>query len=422
MEAAIVTKYAVVAPVLNERARRLWAATESRAIGYGGDALVSAATGLARETIRHGRREIERGVEDTRRVRRVGAGRPGIEKTQPGVTEALEQLVDPLTRGDPTSPLRWTCKSRAKLASALSNDGWRVSSTTVGRLLHELGYSLQSVRKSREGEAHPDRNEQFEHINATAASFLRRKQPVISVDTKKKELVGDFKNGGREWQPRATPEKALVHDFPDDGIGKAIPYGVYDMARNEAWVSVGRDHDTSAFAVAAIRQWWTMMGRTAYPDATHLLITADAGGSNGYRARAWKTELQRLADDLGLRIAVCHFPPGTSKWNKIEHRLFCHITENWRGRPLRTFETIVDLIGHTSTTTGLRVRAKLDKRRYRTSVRVTAAQMREIALHRHEFHGDWNYELCKTQRRSRWTPLHSGSPQIPPNAFAISVR
>ena len=393
METTIVTKYAVVAPVLNERARRLWAATESRAIGYGGDALVSAATGLARETIRKGRREIDRGVEATGRVRRAGAGRPGIEKTQPGVKEALERLVDPVTRGDPTSPLRWTCKSRAKLASTLSNDGWRVSSTTVGRLLHELGYSLQSVRKSREGAAHPDRNEQFEHINATAVSFLRRKQPVISVDTKKKELVGDFKNGGREWQPRATPEKALVHDFPSDAIGKAIPYGVYDMARNEAWVSVGRDHDTPQFAVASIRQWWKLMGRRAYPDADHLFITADAGGSNGYRSRAWKLELQRFADDARLRIRVSHFPPGTSKWNKIEHRLFCHITQNWRGKPLRTFETIVDLIGNTRTAAGLHVRAKLDSRKYRTGVAITKAQMRELILRPHPFRGEWNYEL-----------------------------
>ena len=318
LEATIVSKYAVVAPVLNERARRLWAASESRAIGYGGDALVSAATGLARETIRNGRREIERGAEFMGGVRRAGAGRPGIQKTQPGVKEALEQLVDPLTRGDPMSPLRWTCKSRAKLAARLTNDGWTVSSTTVGRLLHELGYRLQSVRKSREGTSHPDRNEQFEHINSTAASFLHRRQPVISVDTKKKELVGDFKNGGREWQPKATPEKALVHDFPDDAIGKAIPYGVYDMARNEAWVSVGRDHDTPEFAVASIRQWWKMMGRRAYPDAKQLFITADAGGSNGYRSHAWKLELQRFADDVRLPIRVSHFPPGTSKWNKIE--------------------------------------------------------------------------------------------------------
>jgi hypothetical protein len=393
LEATIVAKYAVMARVLDERARRLWAAAESSVIGYGGDALVSAATGLARETIRNGRRELARGVEATGRIRRVGAGRPGIGQSQPGVKVALEALVEPLTRGDPTSPLRWTCKSRAKLTAALTTQGWHVSSTTVGRLLHELGYRLQSLRKSREGTSHPDRNAQFEHINAAAAAFLHRQQPVISVDTKKKELVGDFKNAGQEWQPTGTPEPVRVHDFPGDAIGKAIPYGIYDMARNEAWVSVGRDHDTPAFAVASIRQWWTMMGRRAYPAAEALLITADAGGSNGYRSRTWKKELQRLADDLRLRIHVSHFPPGTSKWNKIEHRLFCHITENWRGRPLRTFETLVALIGHTRTAAGLRVKAKLDKRRYPTGGVVTHAEMRALALHPHVFHGDWNYEL-----------------------------
>jgi hypothetical protein len=393
LEVTIVAKFSVMAPVLDERARRLWAAAESVAIGYGGDALVSAATGLARETIRNGRRELARGVEPSVRIRRAGAGRPGLDQTQPGLTAALEALVEPVTRGDPMSPLRWTCKSRAKLTAVLTTQGWQVSSTTVGRLLNALGYRLRSVRKSREGTSHPDRNAQFEHINATAAGFLQRRQPVISVDTKKKELVGDFKNAGREWQPAGTPELVRVHDFPGDAVGKAIPYGVYDMARNEAWVSVGRDHDTSAFAVASIRQWWTMMGRRAYPQATALLITADAGGSNGYRARAWKTELQRLSDDLQLAIHVTHFPPGTSKWNKIEHRLFCHITENWRGRPLRTFETVVELIGHTTTAAGLRVKAKLDKRRYATGRVVTPAEMRDLALHPHTFHGDWNYEL-----------------------------
>jgi len=393
LEAAIVTKYAAVGPALDERVRRLWAAAESRAIGYGGDAVVSDATGLARQTIRAGRREIEAGVEHTGRVRRAGAGRPGIEKTQPGLLKALEQLVDPLTRGDPMSPLRWTCKSRAKLAATLSKGGWKVSSTTVGRLLHLLGYSLQSVRKSREGASHPDRNAQFEHINATADGFLRRQQPVISVDTKKKELVGDFKNGGREWRPKATPERALVHDFPGDAVGKAIPYGVYDMGRNEAWVSVGRDHDTPAFAVASIRQWWKMMGKTAHANARELFITADAGGSNGYRSRAWKLELQRFADETNLRIRVSHFPPGTSKWNKIEHRLFCHITQNWRGKPLRSFETIVDLIGNTRTGAGLRVKAKLDKRKYPTGVVTTQAQMNGLALRTHDFHGEWNYDL-----------------------------
>jgi hypothetical protein len=393
VEAAIVAKYVVMAPVLNERARRLWAAAESMAIGYGGDALVSAATGLARQTIRNGRLELAAGVDATPRIRRAGAGRPAIGESQPGVKAALEALVEPLTRGDPTSPLRWTCKSRAKLTAALATQGWRVSSTTVGRLLHALGYRLQALQKRREGTSHPDRNAQFEQINATAAAFLDHGQPVTSVDTKKKALVGDFKTAGQEWQPTGLPASVRVHDFPEDAVGKAIPYGVYDIARNEAWVSVGRDHDTPAFAVAAIRQWWTMMGRRAYPHATALFITADAGGSNAYRSRGWKTGLQRLADDLHLRIHVSHFPPGTSKWNKIEHRLFCYITENWRGRPLRTFEAVVALIGHTRTAAGLRVKAKLDKRRYKTGVVVSRAEMRGLALHPHTFHGDWNYEL-----------------------------
>jgi len=393
LEALIVAKFAAVSPVLDERGRRLWAAAESRSIGYGGDALVSSATGLARETIRNGRREIERGVEANGRIRRPGAGRPSIEQTQPGVGEALERLVDPLTRGDPGSALRWTCKSRAKLAAALVKQGFAVSSTTVGRLLNELGYRLQSVRKSREGAVHPDRNAQFEHINESAERFLGQGQPVISVDTKKKERVGDFRNAGREWQPGRAPEQALVHDFPSDGLGKAIPYGIYDMARNEAWVSVGREHDTPAFAVASIREWWRQVGRKAYPDAQALLITADAGGSNGYRSRSFKHELQRFADASGLRIRVSHFPPGTSKWNKIEHRLFCHITQNWRGKPLRSFECIVELIGNTRTAKELRVRVKLDKRKYPTGAKVTNAQIKTLSLQRDDFHGDWNYQL-----------------------------
>jgi hypothetical protein len=393
LEAIVVEKYAAIEAVLDERGRRLWAAAEARAIGYGGESLVSCATGLSRSTIRNGRQELDSGNSDLERIRRPGAGRPGIEQSQPGVKQALEALVDPLTRGDPTSPLRWTCKSRAKLTAALSKAGWRVSSTTVGRLLNELGYSLQSVRKSREGTSHPDRNGQFEHINATADDFLKRMQPVVSVDTKKKELVGDFKNNGREWQPKATPEKSLVHDFPQDAMGKAIPYGVYDMGRNEAWVSVGRDHDTPAFAVASIRRWWSAMGKSKYPDANELFITADAGGSNGYRSRAWKHELQKFADETKLRIRVSHFPPGTSKWNKIEHRLFCHITQNWRGKPLRTFETIVDLIGNTRTAAGLRVKAKLDRRKYPTGIRTTKAEMEALSLHQDEYRGEWNYAL-----------------------------
>jgi hypothetical protein len=393
LEATLVAKYAALSSLLNERARRLWAAAESVAIGYGGDAVVSSATGLSRNTIRSGRRELAEGGAPAGRLRRAGAGRPAIETRQPGLRAALEALVDPVTRGDPTSPLRWTCKSKAKLAAALTAQGWRVSATTVGHLLHDLGYRLQALQKTLEGTAHPDRNAQFEHINATATAFLARQQPVISVDTKKKELIGDFKTGGREWQPSGQPEPVRVHDFPGDAVGKAIPYGVYDMARNEAWVSVGRDHDTPAFAVAAIRQWWTMMGRRAYPAATDLYVTADAGGSNGYRSRAWKAGLQRLADDLRLTIHVSHFPPGTSKWNKIEHRLFCHLTENWRGRALATFETLVELIGNTTTATGLRVQAKLDKRRYNTGVTVTAAEMRALTIDPHAFHGDWNYTI-----------------------------
>jgi transposase len=393
LEAAIVEKFAAVSPLLDERARRLWAAAESRAIGYGGDALVSSATGLARLTIRQGRRELEQGPIEPGRVRRPGAGRPALKDQQPGLKAALEQLVDPLTRGDPQSPLRWTCKSRAKLTAALQTQGWRVSSTTVGRLLHELGYSLQSIRKSREGTQHPDRNAQFEHINAVADECLTRGEPVISVDTKKKELVGHFKNAGQEWQPKGTPEQSLAHDFPTDGLGKAIPYGVYDMARNEAWVSVGKDHDTPAFAVASIQKWWELMGRKAYPNARELFITADGGGSNSARARAWKVKLQDFADETGLRVKVSHFPPGTSKWNKIEHRLFCHITENWRGKSLTTFEAVVRLIGNTRTQAGLRVRAKLDPGHYPTGVTYTPAEIKKLALTKNEFRGEWNYEL-----------------------------
>ena len=393
LEATIVEKYAAVAAVLDERGRRIWAAAESRVIGYGGDSLVSDATGLARATIRAGRREIESGAVAPGRIRRPGAGRPHIEQSQPGIKPALEKLVDPLTRGDPESPLRWTCKSRAKLTAALSQAGWQVSSTTVSRMLHELGYSLQAVRKSQEVRSHPDRNGQFAHINAKADDFMQRSQPVVSVDTKKKELVGDFKNGGREWQPQERPETSRVHDFPQDALGKAIPYGIYDMGRNEAWVNVGRDHDTPAFAVASLRRWWRVMGQSRYSQARELFITADAGGSNEYRSRVWKHELQQFADETRLRIHVSHFPPGTSKWNKIEHRLFCHITQNWRGKPLRTLETIVDLIGHTRTAAGLRVKAKLDERKYPTGVVITKAEMAALSLHRNEFHGDWNYEL-----------------------------
>jgi len=291
------------------------------------------------------------------------------------------------------SPLRWTCKSRAKLAAALSQKGWSVSSTSVGRMLNKLGYRLQSVRKRNEGVSHPDRNAQFEYINTTTERFLSQGQPVISVDTKKKELVGDFKNNGREWQPKGIPERALVHDFPQDALGKAVPYGVYDMARNEAWVNVGQSHDTPQFAVASIRQWWYSMGKDAYSNAHTLFITADAGGSNGYRSRVWKHELQKFADEVNLQIRVSHFPPGTSKWNKIEHRLFCHITQNWRGKPLRSFETIVETIGNTRTNAGLRVKAGLDTKIYEKGIGVTKEEMDTLLLIQDDFRGEWNYKL-----------------------------
>jgi len=386
-------KYAAIAGVLDERSRRRWVAVEALSLGYGGESLVSAATGISRPTIRAGKAELASGEDLGDRIRRPGAGRPSLEEKQPGIRGALERLVDPLTRGDPESPLRWTTKSKEKLSAALLAEGYRMSATRVGLRLREMGYSLRAVSKTREGTSHPDRNAQFEHINATAEEYQRRNQPVISVDTKKKELVGDFKNAGREWQPKGMPEKVLIHDFPGDSVGKAIPYGVYDLARNEAWVSVGRDHDTPKFAVASIRLWWKKMGAQAYPKAKALFITADAGGSNGYRSRAWKVELQALADEINLRIRVSHFPPGTSKWNKIEHRLFCHITQNWRGKPLRTWETVVELIGHTRTAAGLRVEARLDKRRYPTGTVVSQAEMRALALREHAFHGDWNYEV-----------------------------
>jgi transposase len=393
LEAAIRTKYQALERVLNERARRLWAATESSSIGYGGDSVVAGATGLARETIRAGREELKRGEAGTERQRRPGGGRKALVVRQEGWVEALERLVSPTTRGDPMSPLRWTCKSTRNLATELRREGYRVSHVSVGKKLHELGYSLHALRKNLEGADHPDRNDQFEYITAMVGDFQARKQPVISVDTKKKELVGPFRNAGREWQPKGQPEEVNVHDFPEEALGKAIPYGIFDMSRNEAWVSVGRDHDTPAFAVASIGQWWKTMGWPAYPRATELLITADAGGSNGYRSRAWKIELQRFADEMGLRIHVCHFPPGTSKWNKIEHRLFCHITQNWRGKPLTSFETVVNLIGSTRTTKGLRVKARLDKRQYPTGVEITKGEMKSLALQHDAFHGDWNYVL-----------------------------
>ncbi len=399
MTQAIKAKFVALAPLLDERTRRLWAAVEARAIGRGGITRVAEATGLSQTTIRAGFRELDsRSTSDTHkatseRLRRPGGGRRALGAHAPRLLTALEVLVDPVTRGDPMGPLRWTCKSAARLATELHNQGYTVSERSINRLLHALGYSLQSNRKTIEGSHHPDRDAQFQHINRRVKAFHRQRQPVVSVDTKKKELIGRFRNGGREWSPKGQPEPVQVHDFPDKELGKVIPYGVYDMATNTGWVSVGVDHDTAAFAVETIRRWWRHMGSPAYPRAQRLLITADGGGSNGSRNRLWKMELQKLADDLRLRIAVCHFPPGTSKWNKIEHQMFCHITENWRGRPLVSREVVVNLIGHTTTRTGLEIHAELNENRYPTGREVTEQQMESLSLKRDKFHGEWNYAL-----------------------------
>ena len=392
LETILVEKYAAVSFALDERGRRLWAAAESRAIGFGGDAVVSDATGLARQTIRNGRAEIESKVELTGRIRRPGGGRPSLEDRQPGLEAELERLVSPETRGDAMSPLRWTCKSRAKLAAALTKKGWRVSSTKVSHLLHELGFSLQSPRKSNEGAFHPDRNAQFEHINATAKTFLRRRQPVISVDTKKKELVGNFKNPGRVWCKVA--EQVNGHDFRSQSDGQAVPYGIYELSRNCATVCVGKSADTPEFAVDAIAQWWEMHGTGAYPNADRLLILADAGGSNGARPRLWKKQLQKhLADRLGLTVTVCHYPTGCSKYNPIEHRLFSYISTNWAGKPLRTFDTVLNYIRDTTTTTGLKVKAFFNERVYVKGLKVTDAEMNALNLERSDVCPQWNYTI-----------------------------
>jgi hypothetical protein len=396
---AITAKFAILSPLLDERARRLWAAAEARAIGRGGISQVAEATGLARATIRAGLQELARPVAapapqtPVERVRCPGGGRKPLGVHDPHLLRALETLVDPVTRGDPMSLLRWTCKSAAKLAAALQTQGHVVSERTVNRLLHDLGYSLQANRKTLEGRAHPDRDAQFQYINRRAKTFQRQGQPVVSVDTKKKELVGQFRNSGCEWPPQGQPEEVQGHDFPNEALGKVIPYGVYDEATNTGWVSVGIDHDTAAFAVETVRRWWRYMGSKVYPRAKRLLITADGGGSNGSRCRLWKVELQQLADEIGLHISVCHFPPGTSKWNKIEHRMFCYITENWRGRPLVSREVVINLIGHTTTKTGLAIRSELDENRYPTGREVTAQQMESLAIKQDKFHGEWNYTI-----------------------------
>jgi transposase len=392
-------KFDLLKPLMSERMRRQWAATEAQEIGWGGISALVLATGLSHNTIDLGIRELrERSTAappDARRgrIRRPGGGRKPATQHDPSLLRDLEALVDPVTRGDPQSPLRWTCKSTRKLAEQLREQGHHIGYRTVAGLLRQLNYSLQSNRKTREGASHPDRNAQFEHINRQVSRFQRRGQPVVSVDTKKKELVGDFKNGGREYQPEGCPEEVGTHDFEDKELGKAIPYGVYDMTANEGWVSVGIAHDTARFAAEALRRWWINMGSKVYPEAKELLITADAGGSNGSRLRLWKVAIQELVDAIGLRIKVCHFPPGTSKWNKIEHRMFCHITENWRGRPLRSLGVIVNLIGNTRTKKGLRIKAELDINSYEIVIKVSDVQFAAVKIKKDRFHGEWNYMI-----------------------------
>jgi transposase len=392
-------RFDTLAPALDERMRRLVAAAEAQALGRGGASTVAEVTGVSRRAIRHGLQELRSpAAVPAGRVRQPGGGRKRTVATDATLQGDLERLVEPVTRGDPESPLRWTCKSVRRLADELTRQGHRTGHRMVAALLHDLGYSLQANRKTLEGSRHPDRNAQFEHINRTVQARLEAGEPVVSVDTKKKELVGDFKNGGRELRPKGQPERVRVHDFVIEELGKVNPYGVYDLAHNAAWVSVGVDHDTAAFAVESIRRWWYSMGYPVYPTATRLLLTADGGGSNGARARLWKVELQKLANETGLQIAVCHLPPGTSKWNKIEHRLFAHISMNWRGKPLVSHEVIVNLIAATTTTTGLTVRCELDTNAYPAGLKVSDRDMQRIAILRDDFHGDWNYTILPSSR------------------------
>jgi transposase len=391
-------KYSALSPVLDERQRRQWAAAEALAYGWGGVTAVCEATGMSQDTVRKGitelaAREVDPEAPIDTRLREPGAGPKRLIDKDPELLDRLKQMVDPATRGDPESPLRWTCKSTERLAAELTDSGHRVSARTVAHLLKEEGFSLQGNRKTEEGQSHPDRNAQFEYINATVKRFQACGQPVISVDAKKKELVGQFRNAGREWQPKGEPETVAIHDFVDEEMGKAIPYGVYDLTSNEGWVSVEIDHDTAQFAVQAIGRWWQEMGLPRYRDATELLITADGGGSNSSRGRLWKKALQDLATETGLQIHVCHFPPGASKWNKIEHRMFSHITQNWRGRPLISHEVIINLIANTTTKAGLTLRAELDRGNYPTGIKVSNTELANLALKTAHFHGDWNYAL-----------------------------
>lgn len=399
-------RFTALATFLDERLRRLFAAAEATAIGYGGISIVSRETGVSRRAIALGCEELKHPEKATeKRIRKKGGGRKRTIDKDPTLKQDIESLIEPLSRGDPESPLRWTCKSVRKLSDELNQMGHKTSHNLVAELLHEMGYSLQANQKTIEGTSHPDRNAQFEHINDKVKGHQAIEQPVISVDTKKKEQIGDFKNGGKELRPKGNPEKVRVHDFIIPELGKASPYGVYDMTCNSGWVNVGIDHDTAAFAVESIRRWWRLMGKERYPEAKQLLITADSGGSNGYRVRLWKVELQKLANETGLSISVCHLPPGTSKWNKIEHRLFSFISQNWRGKPLVSHEVIVNLIAATTTREGLRVQCQLDSRSYPTGIKVADEEMASINIRRDSFHGEWNYTI---------------SPTVPQDAIVIS--
>ena len=393
-------KFEALDHLLNERSRRLWAAAEAKELGWGGVSAVSQATTLSRTTITEGIRELDQGEHGpsraSKRIRRPGGGRKPVTETDPELLGALEELVDPVTRGDPQSPLRWTLKSTSNLAQELTRKNHPVTPRTVASLLRSNGYSLQSNRKTREGRQHPERNTQFEYLNDQVRRFQHCGQPVISVDTKKKELVGDFRNAGRQWRPKGCPEQVRVHDFKDKELGKAIPYGVYDMLNNQGWVSVGIDHDTARFAAHSILSWWLEMGQARFPRARRLLITADGGGSNSHRSRLWKVALQELSNETGLKLVVCHFPPGTSKWNKIEHRLFSYITRNWQGEPLASLQAIVNLIGNTTTKNGLKVRAKLDTNSYETGIKVSDEELAAVNLERHQTCGAWNYTITPT--------------------------
>jgi len=393
---ALARFFDVVLPHMNELQRRVVAGAAAEMLGRGGKSAVAAASGMSRNTVIKAQGEVAAGIEPSAQLRALGGGDRPLTDKQPGLLEALDELVHPETRGNPMSLLRWTSKSSTKLAEELVRQGFAVSARTVLRLLHRLGYSLQANAKVTEGAQHPDRDAQFRYLNDLAQGFIDDGQPAISVDTKKKELIGDYANGGSEWRPGGEPERVQVHDFADRDLGefaKAIPYGIYDVANDEGWVSVGDVADTAEFAVESIRRWWNQMGHTRFPSADRLLITADAGGSNGYRLRAWKVELARLAAETGLRITVCHYPPGTSKWNRIEHRMFSFITMNWRGRPLTNLRTIIDLISATATTTGLTIQAGHDPNWYPTGIRITDAQLAAVPLHPHDFHGEWNYTI-----------------------------